>query len=187
MADAGDESGLIGASRAGDPAAFEPLVRRYQRMIYSLVYRMTGSPEDAEDLTQEVFIRAFRELPRYRAEARFATWLYQIAVNHCLNARKRAARTARLLSDWATEQDLRAAGGETGGVDLPSSVQEALLALDERQRAAVILTVYDGLNHAEAARVLKCSEATISWRVFKARRKLRRLLAPHWRNRTPKP
>jgi len=187
MADAGDEAEWICGSRAGDPAAFEPLVRRYQRMIFVLAYRMTGAPESAEDLTQEVFMRAFQELPHYREEAKFATWLHQIAINHCLNFKKRAARQAGLIAGWTEEQTRRVSGHGTGDVDLAASVQEALLALDERQRAAVILTVYDGLSHAEAARALRCSEATVSWRVFMARRKLRRLLAPQWRNRFSKP
>jgi RNA polymerase sigma-70 factor (ECF subfamily) len=75
-----DEPGEIRRSLQGDHEAFESLVRRYQRMIYALTYRMTGSAADAEDLTQEVFIRAHHELAGFRAEAKFSSWLYRIAV-----------------------------------------------------------------------------------------------------------
>jgi len=75
-----DEQGEIRRSLQGDHEAFESLVRRYQRMIYALTYRMTGSAADAEDLTQEVFIRAHHELAGFRAEAKFSSWLYRIAV-----------------------------------------------------------------------------------------------------------
>ena len=89
-----DEQREIERSLQGDHEAFEALVRRYQRMIYALTYRMSGSAADAEDLTQEVFIRSHQELPGFRADAKFSSWLYRIAVNHCLNWRRRRGRRA---------------------------------------------------------------------------------------------
>jgi len=141
-------------------------------MIHSLCYRMTGSMADAEDLAQETFIHAYQNLAHFRAEARFSSWLYRIAVNQCLNWRKRQDRQERLRRDWSLQggQDRQ----ETSGC--APQVQEALLKLPSKQRAAVVLTTYDGLSHAEAAEALGCSETTISWRVFAARRKLKRLL-----------
>jgi RNA polymerase sigma-70 factor (ECF subfamily) len=167
-----DEHDWIKQSLQGDQAAFESLVRRYQRMIYALAYRMTGSATDAEDLTQETFIRAHGQLPAFRADAKFSSWLYRIAVNHCLNWRQRAARRDRVHYEWQ-EQRERASVADTV---LAQQVQDALLKLHPKQRAAVVLTTYDGLNHAEAARVLGCSETTVSWRLFAARTKLKRLL-----------
>lgn len=168
----GDEQGEIERSLKGDHEAFESLVRRYQRMIYALTYRMTGSTADAEDLTQETFIRAHEQLAAFRRDAKFSSWLYRIAVNHCLNWRKRAIRREELLEDWANQRDgnLASGGGQVYEVEL------ALLKLAPKQRAAVVLTTYDGLSHAEAARMLGCSETTVSWRLFAARAKLRRLL-----------
>lgn len=160
-------------SRNGDSEAFEQLVRGHQRMIYSLCYRMTGSAADAEDLVQETFIHAHRHLGSFRAEARFSSWLYRIALNLCLNWKKRKQRQDRLHEKWA-EQVEDAAAPETGGES--QRVQQALLKLPAKQRAAIVLTLYDGLSHAEAAQALRCSETTISWRVFAARGKLRRML-----------
>ena len=142
-------------------------------MIYALAYRMTGSMADAEDLTQETFIRAHAQLAGFRADAKFSSWLYRIAINHCLNWRKSAARRNQLHDDWQAHH------GETTAPDpaLSQEVQGALLKLNPKQRATVVLTIYDGLTHAEAARALGCSEATVSWRLFTARAKLKRLLA----------
>jgi RNA polymerase sigma-70 factor (ECF subfamily) len=167
-----DERQQIEHSRNGDPEAFTALVRAHQRMIHSLTYRMTGSLADAEDLAQATFLRAFQQLDSFRGDARFATWLTRIAINTCLNWKQRETRRVRLQGEWAQEQTSESRPDET----LPQRVQEALLKLDPKQRAAVVLTVYDGLNHAAAARVLGCSETTVSWRVFAARRKLKRLL-----------
>jgi len=142
-------------------------------MIYSLCYRMTGSAADAEDLAQETFIQAYQHLNEFRADARFSSGLYRIAMNHCLNWRKRAERRAKLNEEWAEQEQ----SGPGGGDARAEQVQEALMALDPKQRAAIVLTVYEGLNHAEAARVLRCSETTVSWRVFAGRRKLKGILA----------
>jgi RNA polymerase sigma-70 factor (ECF subfamily) len=167
-----DEQAEIRRSLQGDHEAFESLVRRYQRMIYALTYRMSGSAADAEDLTQDVFIRAHQELAGFRAEAKFSSWLYRIAVNQCLNWRKRVARREQVHNDWQAENATPA----TPPGAVAQLVTEALQQLPPKQRAAVVLTTYDGLNHAEAARVLGCSETTVSWRVFAARAKLKRLL-----------
>ena len=165
----------IAQSRDGDHGAFEALIREHQRMIYSLCYRMSGSQADAEDLAQETFIHAYQHLDGFRAEARFSSWLYRIAVNQCLNWQKRRHRLDQLHKEWS-EQDLEASGDNTGRVQ---QIQEALMKLPPKQRAAVILTTYDGLSHGEAALALGCAETTVSWRVFAARRKLKRLLMDH--------
>ena len=167
-----DDQGWVERSLQGDHEAFELLVRRHQRMIYALAYRMTGSAADAEDLTQETFIRAHEQLAGYRAEAKFSSWLYRIAVNHGLNWRKRAERRQQVYSEWEGQRI------ESSSPDpaLAQKVQDALMKLNPKQRATVALTIYDGLSHAEAARVLGCSETTVSWRLFAARTKLKRLL-----------
>jgi RNA polymerase sigma-70 factor (ECF subfamily) len=141
-------------------------------MIHSLCYRMTGSLAEAEDLAQETFIQAYQHLSGFRAESRFSSWLYRIAVNQCLNWKKRKERQDRLHKEWS-EQDRDSAGEDNG---CSARIQEALMKLKPKQRAAIVLTTYDGLTHAEAARVLGCSETTVSWRLFAARRKLKRLL-----------
>ena len=166
-------------SRNGDPAAFESLIRAHQRMIHSLTFRMTGSLADAEDLAQETFIRAYRQLDSYQGTAKFSSWLYRIAVNVCLNWRKRESRREQLHHRWAGSGNAPETESNSSANDdeLSRNVQAALMRLPAKQRAAIVLTVYDGHNHAEAARMLGCSETTVSWRVFAARRKLKRWLS----------
>jgi RNA polymerase sigma-70 factor (ECF subfamily) len=162
-------------SQNGDHGAFEALIRDHQRMIHSLCYRMSGSLADAEDLAQETFIHAYQHLDGFRSEARFSSWLYRIAVNQCLNWQKRRQRLDQLHQEWG-EQDREPSATDAGR---SQQIQQALMKLPPKQRAAVILTTYDGLTHAEAAAMLGCSETTVSWRLFAARGKLKRLLKDH--------
>jgi len=164
---------LVRESQNGDPAAFEALVRQHQRMVHSLTYRMTGSLADAEDLAQETFVRAYEQIAQYQGGAKFSTWLYRIAINACLNWRQREHRRLEVHTQWANSTETDRPESRNGHSDQSLRVQAALLKLSAPQRAAVVLTVYDGLNHAEAAKALGCSETTISWRVFTARRKLK--------------
>ena len=177
MADADAE--LVLQTQSGSPAAFETLIRNHQRMIHSLTFRMTGSLADAEDLAQETFIRAYAQIGKLRGTAKFSTWLYRIAMNTCLNWRQSEARRFQLHANCAEEISAQHLNGENSSADTQSNqqVQAALLKLPAKQRAAIVLTIYDGLNHAEAAQILGCSETTVSWRVFAARRKLKNLLS----------
>jgi RNA polymerase sigma-70 factor (ECF subfamily) len=167
-----DEKDWVVQSQKGDHEAFENLVMAYQRMVHSLCYRMTGSLADADDLTQETFIKVFQHLPEYRGQALLSSWIYRIAFNQCLNWRKASARQQQLHEEWGQTV------GETTDETDPRAkmVQEGLLKLNAKQRAAVILTSYEGLTHAQAALALGCSETTVSWRLFAARGKLKRLL-----------
>ncbi len=172
-----EEQSWIARSREGDQQAFAALVQRYQKMIFALTYRMIGSQTEAEDLTQESFIAAFQQLDAFRGESKFSSWLYRIATNRCLNWRQRDARRERAYENWGREREVASVTvPHTGAV--AAQVQQALLKLDDKQRAAIVLTTYDGMNHAEAARMLGCSETTVSWRIFAARRKLKKWLAP---------
>jgi RNA polymerase sigma-70 factor (ECF subfamily) len=175
------DEALVLQSQNGDPAAFETLIRRHQRMIHSLTYRMTGSLDDADDLAQETFIRAYRQIGGYRAASKFSTWLYRIAINACLNWRQREKLRVAADANWTDDHGGSGASGEPAphGGGLNGRVHAALLKLPGKQRAAIMLTLYDGLNHAEAAEALGCSETTVSWRVFVARRKLKGWLTAH--------
>jgi RNA polymerase sigma-70 factor, ECF subfamily len=179
MVDVGQESEWLAQSRKGDHAAFENLVRSYQTMIHAITFRMTGSLADADDLSQETFIRAFQQLDSFRGESKFSSWLCRVAMNACLNWRQRESRRAEVHQEWARDNPDGNATENIEALDENSrNVQAALNRLPAKQRAAMILTVYEEMNHAEAARALGCSEATISWRVFAARAKLKRWLAP---------
>jgi RNA polymerase sigma-70 factor (ECF subfamily) len=174
MADADLE--LVTRSQTGDPAAFEELVRQHQRMIHALTFRMTGSLADAEDLAQEAFLRAYEQIGTFRRTAKFSTWLYRIAVNTCLNWKQSEVRRFQLHTRAAEEMSALHDGHEDSPESSTNEVQAALLKLPAKQRAAIVLTIYDGRNHAEAAQILGCSETTVSWRIFAAKRKLKKLL-----------
>lgn len=183
MAAENDEREWIRQSREGQAEAFASLVRLHQRMIHSLTYRMTGSMSEAEDLAQETFVRAWQHLGTFQGEAKFSTWLCRIAVNASLNWRQRESRRSEVHQTWA--DDALSDGPDHGALaahgELNQRVQAAMNRLPAKQRATIVLTVYEELNHAEAARVLGCTEATISWRVFAARNKLKRWLRSEFR------
>jgi RNA polymerase sigma-70 factor, ECF subfamily len=166
---------LVQRSRKGDVAAFESLVRNHQQMIHALTFRMTGSMAEAEDLAQETFIRAYEQIGRFNGSAKFSTWLYSIAVHACLNWRRDEARRFQAHENCANEMFVQS-NGEISKNEMAQLAQDALMKLPAKQRAAIVLTIYDGLNHAEAAKALNCSETTVSWRVFAAKRKLKQLL-----------
>ena len=174
MTDADHE--LVLRSRNGDVTAFESLVRQHQQMIHALTFRMTGSAADAEDLAQETFIRAFEQIDKFNGGAKFSTWLYSIAVHTCLNWRRDEARRFQAQVNCMEEMVARHSNGKIPENEMAQDAQDALMKLPAKQRAAIVLTIYDGLNHAEAAKVLRCSEATVSWRVFAAKRKLKQML-----------
>jgi RNA polymerase sigma-70 factor (ECF subfamily) len=159
-----------------EPAVDEHFIREHQRMIYSLCYRMTGSITDAEDLTQETLIAAHQQRETFRGKAQVSSWLYRIGVNRCLNWQKKRERERKLHQEWAERRDLECAGVEE------TRVQEAMMQLSPEERAAVALVIFEGLKHGEAAAALGCAETTVSWRLFQARRKLKKLLG---NGRTP--
>lgn len=165
-------------SRQGDHAAFETLVQEYQRMIHSITFRMTGSLSDSEDLAQETFLRAYEQMDSFRTELKFSTWLCRIAVNACLNWRRREGRRRDIHNQWTAENFEMETQSSCNDEQIESSrrVQDALDRLSAKQRAAIVLTVFEDMSHAEAARTLGCTEPTISWRVFAARTKLKRWL-----------
>lgn len=167
------DEALVFQSQNGDAAAFAELIRKHQRMIHSLTYRMTGSMADADDLAQEAFINAYRQIETYRGASKFSTWLYRIAMNACISWRRRETLRAETAENWAENHDDTSPAPELANGEL---VHAALLKLPPKQRAAVMLTLHDGMNHAEAAEILNCSETTVSWRVFAAKRKLKRWL-----------
>jgi RNA polymerase sigma-70 factor, ECF subfamily len=176
MTDADED--LVLQSQNGSPAAFETLIRNHQNMIHALTFRMTGSAADAEDLAQETFIRAYEQLHSFNNGAKFSTWLYSIAVHACLNWRRNEARRFRAQADCAEKMLIQNSSPEISSSenDLAQQTQAALMRLPAKQRAAIVLTIYDGLHHAAAAKVLRCSETTVSWRLFAAKRKLKRWL-----------
>jgi RNA polymerase sigma-70 factor (ECF subfamily) len=177
MAGSDDESKLIKQSLSGDPEAYGALVEQHQNMIRAMAFRMTGSLDDAEELAQDAFLRAYQQLATFNGEAKFSSWLCKITINLSLDWRRRESRRDEIHSKWAADA-FPTEGPVSGYPDqLSWRVQTALNKLPVKQRAAIVLTIYENQSHAQAAKTLACSEATISWRVFAARQKLKKLLS----------
>jgi RNA polymerase sigma-70 factor (ECF subfamily) len=145
-------------------------------MVRAIAFRMTGSLDDAEELAQDAFVRAHQSLDAFSGASKFSTWLGKIVVNLSLDWRRRESRRGEIHTKWAA--DTVSQQDSDGGFpdELSRRVQAALDRLPAKQRAAIVLTVYENQSHAEAASTLGCSETTISWRVFMARQKLKRIL-----------
>jgi len=168
------ESRLIARSVAGDKDAFGALVQRYQRFACSVVYRMTGRPELAEDLAQEAFVRAWLHLANFRGESQFRTWLGRIVTNATIDY-LRANKV-----DLALDERLPARGEPLPAQAMRSEVEEtvrrAVLALPEESRAALILREYEGLSYKEIAGALDIPIGTVMSRLNYARTRLREML-----------
>ncbi len=176
-------SWLVDRAKAGDTRAFEELVRRYRKRILALALHLTGSESDAEDITQEVFLKAYRALDGFEGRSAFFTWVYRMAVNRSLNARR--DRSRRRESDLDDPRIRRAVAVDARGdparaAELRRTYTRLLAALDRLppdMRTSVVLVVLQGLNHGEAAVVQKCAPGTIAWRIHEARKRLRKALA----------
>lgn len=167
----------IEACLAGDPSAFDALVLRHQKTIHRVCYRFTGNTEDAADLTQEVFVKAYRSLPKFQGASAFSTWLYRIAVNACLSFK--ASRKNR-TEEWDEDHDLVADGPSIDDtLDQQSRAQTVRAALDllpEKQRLTVIMKVLEERTHAEVADLLGSNVGTVKANLFFAIRNLRKHL-----------
>jgi RNA polymerase sigma-70 factor (ECF subfamily) len=171
------ERELVAACLAGDRDAFERLMERHQRAVYQLCYRFAGNHEDATDLAQDVFIRAFRGLGRFKGESSLATWLYRIGVNVCLN--RRAAQPPRMDP---IQPDAHVDHRTTDPADAvlrrerAERVRAAIARLPPKQRATVLLRIYHELPHDEIARILGSSVGTVKANLFHALANLRKLI-----------
>jgi RNA polymerase sigma-70 factor, ECF subfamily len=167
---ADDEAQLIATAAAGSAHAFTQLFNRYYPMIHAFAYRLSLCPAEAGDIAQDTFIQAARALGGFRREASFKNWLYTIAANKSRDRYRQHTRRVKLTEDYATLNAGSAAEPEPAQA---AAVREALAGLPLEMREAVTLVYYEGLNHAEAARILGCAETTVSWRLFRAKQKLK--------------
>ena len=172
-----DDRSLVEAFLRGRRDAFDEIVRRHQRHVYQLCFRFVHNHEDAADLAQDVFVRAFKGLRKFKGDASLATWLYRVGVNACLN--RRAARQmptepidAAPRADAAAEDALSAVvRGERA-----TAVRQAIAQLPPKQRATVVLRVYQELSHEEIARVLGGTVGASKANLFHALGNLKRIL-----------
>ena len=184
------EDELVRGARRGDLAAYDELVKRYQERIYATIYHMTSNHEDANDLAQESFIKAFQALKGFKGGSSFYTWLYRIAVNKTINfLKQRKNRTHISLNNidfnaehdpdliaLISEQTPRRAAGLT---ELQEKLNEALMKLSESHRLVVVMHDVQGLSHEEIAEAMDCNVGTVRSRLFYARQQLQGFLADY--------
>ena len=170
-----DDRQAVEACRNGDTQAFDRLVERYQRDVYRLCYRYVNNHFDASDMAQEVFLRAYKALAKFRGDSAFSTWLYRIAVNTCLNFRSSRRVTGEELSEALTDGQ-RGALEQIEREEKAQRVREAIRHLPEKQRATLILRMYHDLSMEEIAGVMGSSVGTVKANLFHALGKLRKRL-----------
>ncbi len=177
---------LVARSVAGDTESFNQLVLRWERPIYALAYRHIGREDDARDVCQEAFLRAFRALPGFKGQAKFSSWLYRITLNLCRDwvRRERRAPFAPTpegvdVADLATSETLRGETIEDAVTrrDLGRHVARAMQRLPEEQRTAILLKEYHGLTFQEIADLQGCPLSTVKTRLYQGLTVLRRELA----------
>ncbi|MBI2429556.1 MAG: RNA polymerase sigma factor [Ignavibacteriales bacterium] len=177
-----NDTELVERAQQGDLTAFKELVTGHKKMVYYLAYDLTRNREDAEDVSQEVFVKAYRSLKSFRLDAKFSSWLYRITVNTCLSLKSRKSySTMKTFEEIGSSTEPEA--GEPGPERetefgfIRSHVEQALSKLSKREKAIFIMRNYSGMSFQEIVEILKIKPATARNFNFKALRKLRKELA----------
>lgn len=172
-----NEAGLVAAARDGQAGAFDLIVERHRRAVYQICYRFAGNHEDASDLSQEVFLRAYRGLKSFKGNAALGTWLHRIAVNVCLNhvSAKRLPTEPIDAQDPVDTREESASDRVLRG-ERAAQVREAVARLPAKQRAALVMRTYHEMSHEEIARLLGTSVGAAKANVFHALQNLKKLL-----------
>ena len=183
-----DDRALVEQAKQGDREAFATLVRRHQDRAFNLAYQMLRNREDALDVAQEAFARAFTSLPTFKGDASFGTWLHRIVVNLAIDSLRRRRRGGEASYDdsrgIAEEPEADLPANEDPAAALEAKQTRALLArgiarLPPAQRAVLILREIEGMSYEEIARAVGCNLGTVMSRLFYARRRLQQSLKPH--------
>lgn len=190
IAASADERMLVKRAQEGDLCAYDELVQMYQERIYATIYHMTANHEDANDLAQEAFIKAFRALRSFKGDSSFFTWVYRIAVNKTINfLKQRKKRTQMSLNDldFNAEHDPdlvaliseKTPRRELNLTELQGRLNEAMLKLSETHRLVVTLHDIQGLSHEEISKIMDCNTGTVRSRLFYARQQLQAHLSDY--------
>ncbi len=175
---------LVSRSVSGDHDSFNQLVVRWQRPIFALAYRVIGHEEDARDVCQETFLRAFRGIKGFKGQAKFSSWLYRIALNLCRDKNRSAQRSPlNKVSDDVDVLDLAPANvagssleDQVGWSELGNEVSRAMMTIPDEQRTAIVLKEYQGLTFREIADFQGCPVSTVKTRVYQGLTRLRQEL-----------
>lgn len=185
-----DEMALVKRARQGDLSAYDDLIRRYQERIYATVYHMTSNHEDANDLAQEAFIKAFQALKSFKGGSSFYTWVYRIAVNKTINFLKQRKHKAQMSLDdldFNAEHDPdlvalisdKTPRREASLAELQEKLNAAMQKLSEPHRLVVTLHDVQGMSHEEIAEIMDCNIGTVRSRLFYARQQLQAYLSDY--------
>lgn len=179
---------LVEQAKRGDVEAFTELARRFEQKIHHTILALTRNLQDADDLAQETFMQAYKSLKDFKQQASFFTWLYRIAINLTLNflKRKKKEKMKETLNEGLPHQlnskaSVHSPQQDSLQKELSEKLQEAIDSLPALYRTSFVLVVFQEMSHGEAARVLRCSENTVSWRMHKARKMLQAKLKPYLR------
>jgi len=175
---------LVSRSMGGDTDSFNQLILRWERPIYALAYRVIGREEDARDVCQDTFLRAYRALPGFKGQAKFSSWLYRIALNLCRDwIRKQRRAPVLQMPEGVDPLELASERGPAESIEtlvarreLSSVVEEAMVLLPEEQRTAIILKEYHGMTFQEIADLQGCPLSTVKTRLYQGLTVLRRHL-----------
>ena len=175
---------LVARSVAGDHDSFNQLIRRWERPIYALAFRVLGREDDARDVCQEAFLRAFRALPGFKGDAKFSSWLYRITLNLCRDWLRRKKRTPVVQApDGIDLVELAAAQGPVESIEdlvarkqLSAVVATAMASLPDEQRTAIVLKEFHGLTFQEIADLQQIPLSTVKTRLYQGLSVLRRTL-----------
>jgi RNA polymerase sigma-70 factor (ECF subfamily) len=185
-----DDPVLIRKAQQGDYSAFDGLVQKYQERVYSTIYHMTSNHEDANDLTQESFIKAYRALKSFKGDSSFFTWIYRIAVNKTINflkSRKNKIHLSLNDLDFNAEHDPEIVAfvsdktprRDMNLTELQEKLNEAMQKLSDVHRLVVTLHDVQGLSHEEISKIMDCNTGTVRSRLFYARQQLQGYLADY--------
>ncbi|MFR3788200.1 MAG: RNA polymerase sigma factor [Agathobaculum desmolans] len=179
-----DDKHMLVKARRGELSAFEELVRKYEKRVYAVALRSSGSPEDAADITQEVFLRAWRSIETFRGDSGFSTWLFRITMNMCVDHARHKQSQPQCQPLVIGEEDAERPIPDTAPTpeehldnsELGRELAAALDAVSEEHRRIVLLRDVSGMSYTEIAEVLEISEGTVKSRLARARVALRRIL-----------
>ena len=173
MTEPNDDAVWVARCLRGDSSAFETLVRRYQRVLYAVAIRLTGNAEDAQDVTQNAFVRAYERLETYDPERRFFSWIYRIAVNESLNF----LRVRRPTDPLEDKFEADSAEDPVERQQIGERVQSALMGLTKEYREVVVLRYFGELSYEEIGETIGIPEKTVKSRLFSARQRLAEILS----------
>jgi len=167
---------LVKLATGGDERAFENLIQKHYLSVYQLSYKWCRIKEDAEEITQEVFIKLSRKLNSFNHRSSFRTWLYRIVINTAKDYARKNSTSRLFESAFAEEQSNEKKDDPPADPINEQRVYDAIDMLPHKQKAALMLVMAEGLSHKEAAHILECSETTVSWRIHQARKTLKKNL-----------